>query len=141
MGPWKVFSATRKAGTAGGPNLPVRTSVSVWTCSPGKGAQRAKVVEQLRRSVTTLSRLRHPCILEIVEPVEESRGEVLFATEPVLATLASCLGSKHPDFQVDEIETQKGLLQVRSWRERMALTSRLRVLWNFYMIHSLFIQI
>ena len=35
----------------------------------------------------TLTRLRHPCILSVVEPAEESRTTIAFATEPVVASL------------------------------------------------------
>ena len=64
--------------------------------------------------VTTLSRLRHPCILEVVEPMEESRGELTFATERVSMSLSTSLSARsNPDNQLDEIEIRKGLLQVR----------------------------
>ncbi|CAG8847079.1 16050_t:CDS:2, partial [Gigaspora margarita] len=39
------------------------------------------------------SRLRHPSLLEIVEVVEESITVIIFATEPILASLANLLGN------------------------------------------------
>ncbi|KAF0506089.1 kinase-like protein [Gigaspora margarita] len=39
------------------------------------------------------SRLRHLSLLEIVEVVEESITVIIFATEPILASLANLLGN------------------------------------------------
>jgi len=99
-----------------------------------------EVVERLKREASSLARLRHPSILELVEPVEETRnGGLTFATEPVTASLAGLLNEKHEqeraggvggrssryvvddhdgrgkrrrDIEIDELEIQKGLLQV-----------------------------
>lgn len=74
---------------------------------------RAKEIEHLKREVTTLSRLRHPCILEVVEPLEENRSSFLFATEHVLASSHSLMQeTTNPDMQLDEVEIQKGFLQL-----------------------------
>lgn len=54
----------------------------------------------------------------MVEPLEEIRLELLFATEPVLAPLSQALitsesaGRASENMQLDEVEIQKGLLQV-----------------------------
>lgn len=98
-----------------------------------------EVVERLKREASALARLRHPSILELAEPVEETRGGgLMFATEPVTASLAGVLqerdkqekgegggslGSRfvveNPDgtrqrreVEMDELEIQKGLLQL-----------------------------
>ncbi|CAI2163071.1 11321_t:CDS:10 [Funneliformis geosporum] len=80
-----------------------------------------KVYAVLKREASQLSRLRHPSLLEVVEAVEESRTVITFATEPILSSLANLLGnydnlSPIPDdiknFDMDELEIQKGLLQV-----------------------------
>ncbi|CAG8719114.1 6005_t:CDS:10, partial [Acaulospora morrowiae] len=80
-----------------------------------------KVYQVLKREATQLSRLRHPSVLEVVEAVEESRTVITFATEPILASLSNLLGnydnlSPIPEdiknFELDELEIQKGLLQV-----------------------------
>lgn len=63
--------------------------------------------------ITTLSRLRHPCILEVVEPLEETRNEITFATEHVGTSLAGSLTARfNSEYQLDEVEIRKGLLQV-----------------------------
>lgn len=66
---------------------------------------------------TSLSRLRHPCILEMVEPMEETRSEITFATEPILSSLTGTLASARPGgvldgVDLDETEIQKGILQI-----------------------------
>ena len=77
-----------------------------------------------------MSRLRHPSILgtssqrlisvlltryrkEMVEPLEETRSELIFATEPILSSLDMSIlrGSHHtPLVELDEIEVSDGTL-------------------------------
>jgi len=78
-------------------------------------ASRERTIEVLKTEASALSRLRHPCILEMVEPLEETRSELIFATEPVLSSLhLSVPGSFQytPLVELDEVEIQKGILQV-----------------------------
>ena len=91
-----------------------RNTVSVWMYTPvSRGVMRTKEIEHLKRDVTTLSRLRHPCILEVVEPLEECRSSYLFATEHVVASSHELLqDSVDPAHQLDEVELQKGFLQL-----------------------------
>ncbi|KAI1823495.1 kinase-like domain-containing protein [Xylaria intraflava] len=99
----------------------------------------AEAVELLKKEASSLARLRHPNILELVEPVEETRGGGLqFVTEPITTSLASLLQDKDEkeraggiggrssryvtedsdgirrrrELEIDELEIQKGLLQV-----------------------------
>ncbi|KAG0225610.1 hypothetical protein BGW42_004218 [Actinomortierella wolfii] len=60
-------------------------------------------------------------MLEVVEPVDESRTAIAFATEPIFASLSNLLGNYEnlPNvsedirkFEMDELELQKGLLQI-----------------------------
>jgi SCY1-like protein 2 len=54
-----------------------------------------EVVERLKKEASSLARLRHPNILELVEPVEETRsGGLQFATEVVTASLSGLLSEK-----------------------------------------------
>ncbi|POW01735.1 hypothetical protein PSHT_12408 [Puccinia striiformis] len=74
--------------------------------------------------VSSLSRLRHPCILEVVEPLEETRTSMVFATEPITGCLKEGLEQSdrrsslnNPTRNQSQInleldETQKGLLQI-----------------------------
>jgi SCY1-like protein 2 len=58
--------------------------------------------------------------LEVVEAVDESRTSIAFATEPLLATLGDLVHGRRrgqvaddgEPFELDELEIQKGLLQL-----------------------------
>lgn len=148
-GPWKIFDAKKK--TKGSTTI---VSVFVFdkkTLDPAGGGlggrtgaaslKRAheEVLDRLKKEASSLARLRHPNILELAEPVEETRnGGLMFATEPVTASLAGLLAEKddqersggvggrgsryvleHADgkssrreLELDELEIQKGLLQI-----------------------------
>ncbi|KAG0142147.1 hypothetical protein CROQUDRAFT_82469 [Cronartium quercuum f. sp. fusiforme G11] len=82
-----------------------------------------KAIEVLKKEASSLSRLRHPCILEVVEPLEETRTMLIFATEPVTACLTEAISQSNSrsssksyrnpsSLELDEVETQKGLLQI-----------------------------
>ncbi|KAF8982291.1 hypothetical protein BGZ46_001517 [Entomortierella lignicola] len=60
-------------------------------------------------------------MLEVVEPVDESRTAIAFATEPIFASLSNLIGNYENlttvsedirQFELDELELQKGLLQL-----------------------------
>ncbi|TFK25044.1 other/SCY1 protein kinase [Coprinopsis marcescibilis] len=113
IGLWKVQPATHKV---------TNKRVSVWSFDKrGPEMERLgqagkdRTLEVLKGEAAALSRLRHPSILEMVEPLEETRTELVFATEPVLSSLElSIPGSgKHASLvELDEIEIQKGILQL-----------------------------
>ena len=106
-----------------------------------------EVVERLKKEASSLARLRHPNVLELAEPVEDTRnGGLMFATEPVTTTLAGLLQSEDEKQQgrsrssryngnddasgqaetaVDELEIQKGLLQVAKGLEFLHESARL----------------
>lgn len=104
-GPWKIFDAKKK-----GKGPVVNVSVFVFdkkTLDPAGGGlggrsgaaslKRAheEVLERLKKEASSLARLRHPSILELVEPVEETRNAgLMFATEQVTASLAGLLAEK-----------------------------------------------
>ncbi|TKY86666.1 hypothetical protein EX895_004306 [Sporisorium graminicola] len=122
-GLWKIYKATRNASStsntaaSSGQSSSASASksiVSIWMHTfSSRGQVRQRITEQLKKEASSLTRLRHPCILEVVEPLEESRNDVSFATEQVFASLSEALVSDHrQDVQLDEVEIQKGLLQV-----------------------------
>jgi SCY1-like protein 2 len=144
-GPWKIHDAKKKST---GKEVSVfifdRKVLESHSGSLGRsGAASHKraveeVVERLKKEASSLARLRHPNILELVEPVEETRNGLQFATEAVTASLAGLLlekdgqeraggvGSRSSryvtedadgvrrrrEIEIDELEIQKGLLQV-----------------------------
>ncbi|KAK9366582.1 kinase-like domain-containing protein [Lipomyces kononenkoae] len=121
-GPWSVYDA-RKRSTG--------NSVSVFTIdkrmihshtSRAAGAAMLKedteeLYARLRKESGYLAKLRHPSVLELMEPVEEGRNSISFVTERVTACLTSVIERKAAvrtgtDSEVDEVEIQKGLLQL-----------------------------
>ncbi|KAG8626110.1 hypothetical protein KVT40_006511 [Elsinoe batatas] len=146
-GPWKIFDAKRKS-TGKAASVFVFDKKSLEPQGGGLGgrsggssvkAAQQEVFERLKREASSLARLRHPNILELAEPVEETRnGGLMFATEPVTASLAALLadqddkelsgggrgrssryvvkeseeGAAAKEFELDELEIQKGLLQI-----------------------------
>ncbi|KAJ2747505.1 Protein kinase domain-containing protein ppk32 [Coemansia sp. BCRC 34301] len=83
------------------------------------------VIELLKTEASQLTRLRHPSVLQVIEPLEESRGSLMFVTEQVLASLDDLVSSdsrRHglgtgyrvdgDVFDLDDFEIQKGLLQI-----------------------------
>jgi SCY1-like protein 2 len=105
-------------------------------------SDREAVLEHVKKGVTQLTRLRHPAILTVHHPLEESRSSLAFVTEHVfghvdsilkeqrglrvetskkqagnLVDLSQDLGPKDSDYQqgtcqLDEIQIKAGLLQV-----------------------------
>jgi len=144
-GPWKIYDAKKKStGKAVSIFVLDRKSLDVHSNSLGRTSaasiKRAteEVVERLKKEASSLARLRHPNILELVEPVEDTRnGGIQFATETVTASLAKLLrdkddeegstgvggrssryvtedagGRRRKEVEIDELEIQKGLEQI-----------------------------
>ncbi|KAG1149001.1 hypothetical protein G6F37_002830 [Rhizopus arrhizus] len=78
------------------------------------------IYELLKKEAGNLARLRHPSILEVVEPMSESRSSIVFVTEPLIGSLTHLVKSSdsyssestEQSLDLDELEIQKGLLQV-----------------------------
>ena len=144
-GAWTVFDGTKKT-TGKAVSVFVFDRKSLEPQAGGLGSRshgvpirkiHDEVVERLKKEASSLARLRHPNVLELAEPVEDIRsGGLMFATEPITATLADLLyhqddeskpESSHgragrykvedadgnqKEAAIDELEIQKGLLQV-----------------------------
>ena len=146
-GAWKVYDAKKKnTGKAVSVFVFERKSLDSQSGGPGSrsgGSALRKlhdeVIARVKKESNALARLRHPSILELAEPIEETRsGGLMFATEPVTASLAGLLQDKDDqeraggagsrpsrfvfedadgqkktrELEIDELEIQKGLLQV-----------------------------
>ncbi|KAI0030365.1 kinase-like domain-containing protein [Vararia minispora EC-137] len=113
VGLWRVQSASHKT---------TNKRVSVWTFDKRNAemdrmtpAARENTLEVLKAEAASLSKLRHPSILEVVEPLEDTRSELIFATEPLLSSLYLAIpGSPYASklVDLDEVEIQKGILQL-----------------------------
>ncbi|XP_035674782.1 SCY1-like protein 2 [Branchiostoma floridae] len=115
---WKIYNGIKKT---------TKQEVSVFVCEKRQFERmnrrdRDAVIEAMKRGVTQLTRLRHPRLLTVQHPLEESRDSLAFATEPVFASLANVLGNYEnmptpvpaaiKDHQLYEVEIKYGLLQV-----------------------------
>lgn len=146
-GPWKIYDAKKKS-TGKSVSVFVLDRKSLESNSGGSlgrasaaSIKRAieEVVERLKKEASSLARLRHPNILELVEPAEDTRnGGLQFATETVTASLSGLLqekdeqeraggvggrpsryvtedsegGRRRRELEIDELEIQKGLEQI-----------------------------
>ncbi|OAA46474.1 protein kinase domain-containing protein ppk32 [Beauveria brongniartii RCEF 3172] len=145
-GPWRIYDAKKKStGKPYSVFVFDKKSLDSHGSSLGRSSATSfkktleEVVERLKKEASSLAKLRHPNILELVEPVEETRGGGLqFVTEPVTASLSSLLQEKDEqeraggpggrssryitedadgvrrrrELEIDELEIQKGLLQI-----------------------------
>ncbi|OJD26496.1 SCY1 protein kinase [Blastomyces percursus] len=145
-GPWKVYAGKKKStGVAASVFVFDRKSLDAWPGGLGSRSNTSslkklhdEVVDRLRREASSLTRLRHPSILQVLEPVEDTRnGGLMFVTEPVTTSLTGLLREKDDQgrlsgggragrsiggesdvnrtgnsIELDEIEIQKGLLQI-----------------------------
>lgn len=100
---------------------------------------RETALEHIKKGITQLTRLRHPAVLTVHHPIEESRSSLAFVTEHVYGHLDSILkeqrtkrvvpakknlvdltqdsGPKDSDYQddscqLDEVQIKAGLLQI-----------------------------
>ena len=147
-GAWKVYDGKKKStGKAVSIFVFDRKSLDPHSGSLGGGRSGGaavrklhdEVIARVKKESNLLARLRHPSILELAEPIEDTRsGGLMFATEPVTASLAGLLQEKDDqeraggvagrpsrfvieeadgtrrrrELEIDELEIQKGLLQV-----------------------------
>ncbi|EMR71089.1 putative protein kinase domain-containing protein ppk32 protein [Eutypa lata UCREL1] len=145
-GAWKIYDAKKKStGKPYSVFVFDKKALDTHGSSLGRSGASAfkrsteEVVERLKKEASSLARLRHPSVLELVEPVEETRGGGLqFVTESVTTSLASLLQEKDDqersggvggrssryvteeadgtrrrrELEIDELEIQKGLLQI-----------------------------
>lgn len=147
-GIWKIFDAKKKS--TGKPASvfvfdkrsfePQSGGLAGRTNAASLKRAQEEIIERLKKEASSLARLRHPSILELAEPVEETRnGGLMFATEPVSASLAGLLqekdeqelaggvgertgryvvedadgkGRRRREVEIDELEIQRGLLQI-----------------------------
>lgn len=84
--------------------------------------EREVILEVLKRGVVQLTKIRHPRILTVQHPLEESRDSLAFVTEPVIQCLSNILGNygnmpqqaeiHSKPFNFHEIEIKYGLIQL-----------------------------
>ncbi|KAL7727644.1 hypothetical protein ACLKA6_013247 [Drosophila palustris] len=106
---WKVYNGHKKS---------TKQEVSVFVFEKKclerwSKDDRETMLETLRRGVQQLTKIRHPHVLTVQHPLEESRDSLAFATEPVFASLANVVGdSVRSDKKLYDVEIRHGLLQL-----------------------------
>uniref|UniRef100_A0A8C5WW59 SCY1 like pseudokinase 2 n=1 Tax=Laticauda laticaudata TaxID=8630 RepID=A0A8C5WW59_LATLA len=115
---WKIFNGFKKS---------TKQEVAVFVFDKKlmdkyQKFEKDQIIDCLKRGVQQLTRLRHPRLLTVQHPLEESRDCLAFCTEPVSASLANILGnwenlpsplpSDIKDYNLYDVETKYGLLQV-----------------------------
>ncbi|XP_011171073.1 SCY1-like protein 2 [Solenopsis invicta] len=116
---WKIYSGYKKSTKQEAAIFVFeKRMLEKWSAR----ADRELVLETLKRGVMQLTKLRHPQVLIVQHPLEESRDSLAFATEPVFASLANVLGNYEnipqptpvnlKDYKLHDIEIRYGLLQL-----------------------------
>ena len=115
---WKIYSGVKKS---------TRQPASVFVFERAMldrfDKQEKDIIwDLMKKGVSQLTRLRHPQILTVQHPLEESRDCLAFATEPVFASLANTLGQHENlpspvpadlrSFKMFDVEIKYGLLQI-----------------------------
>ncbi|XP_018645621.1 protein kinase [Schistosoma mansoni] len=79
------------------------------------------MIEVLKYGVSTLMRIKHPKIVSVLQPLEESRESLAYATEPLFTSLNSVLArdsskvgqsDESMDFSLSDTEIKYGLVQL-----------------------------
>lgn len=115
---WKLYAATKKSS---------KEPATVWIFEKKlvdrfSKRERELIIDKLKQGVANLTRLRHPRILSVVHPLEDSRESLGFATEPIFTSLANALGrtvnltgpqlDRLNNFTFTETELKYGIIQV-----------------------------
>ncbi|XP_017016800.1 SCY1-like protein 2 [Drosophila kikkawai] len=106
---WKVYNGYKKS---------TKQEVSVFvfekkSLERWSKDDRETMLETLRRGVQQLTKIRHPHVLTVQHPLEESRDSLAFATEPVFASLANVVGDNvRSEKKLYDVEIRHGLLQL-----------------------------
>ncbi|XP_008398792.1 SCY1-like protein 2 isoform X1 [Poecilia reticulata] len=115
---WRIYNGTKKS---------TKQEVAVFVFDKKiidkyQKFDKDQIIDSLKRGVQQLTRLRHPRLLTVQHPLEESRDCLAFCTEPVFASLSNVLGqwdnlpSPVPkdikEYKLYDVETKYGLLQI-----------------------------
>lgn len=115
---WKVYQATKRS---------TKEEAAVFVLEKKQLERYSKrdrelIMDILKQGIAQLTRLRHPSILTVQHPLEESRESLAFATEPAFCSLANILGQGEnmpvppppelKDYQLFDVEIKYGFLQV-----------------------------
>jgi SCY1-like protein 2 len=106
---WRIYSCKRKTKD--------RAALSILMFDKKrldrKRTNRDDIINTLKAEVLALARLRHPCILQVVEPLLEDSKTLAFVTEPIIGSLTDLLKqpSKLQSLFTD-LEIRLGLMDI-----------------------------
>ncbi|TRY58406.1 hypothetical protein DNTS_018489 [Danionella cerebrum] len=119
---WRIYNGTKKS---------TKQEVAVFVFDKKvvdcyQKFDKDQIIDSLKKGVQQLTRLRHPRLLTVQHPLEESRDCLAFCTEPVFASLANVLGnwdnlpspvpSEIKEYKLYDVEAKYGLLQSGAWK-------------------------
>ncbi|CAF1193530.1 unnamed protein product [Rotaria sordida] len=83
---------------------------------------RELIIDAMKKGVQQLAKIKHPRILSLQHPLEESRDSLAFATESCFGSLANCLGfydnvtqpipKEFEDYKLYDVEIRYGIIQL-----------------------------
>lgn len=130
-GAWSVSSGKRKNATSTNGSSAGDNAVSVFTFNKKEfanamaesGLTSKRVLEEvysrLRREVASLSKFRHPAVVRVIEPLQESKSSMTFVTEPLSGCLTSIIRARASggdlddgNDEFDDLAMQRGLLHI-----------------------------
>lgn len=88
--PWKIYSATRRDRD--------RTPVSIFIFDKralDKKTEKNDILNRLKAEINALIKLRHPNVLQILEPMLEDKTTIAWVTEPLEYCLGDLLRRPH----------------------------------------------
>ncbi|CAH8566675.1 unnamed protein product [Schistosoma bovis] len=114
---WKLYSAKKRS---------THQEATIWIMEKKllesyPKLQRESMIEILKYGVSTLMRIKHPKIVSVLQPLEESRESLAYATEPLFTSLNSVLTrdssnirqpNESMDFSLSDTEIKYGLVQL-----------------------------
>lgn len=117
---WKIYRGKSKLEGA-----PFKL-VSVWVLEKkyihGDVTAKEAFLDLCRHDAAFLARLKHPCVLRLIEPFEETRTQLVMVTESIIATAADFVkAAKIGDaggalseavVPLSELEIKHGMLQI-----------------------------
>lgn len=119
---WKIYSGVKKTTRQPAAIFVLERKSFEQRLQNTTKSERDYLWDLYKKSISQLTRLRHPQILTVQHPLEESRDCLAFATEPVYASLANVMGRHENmpkpvpphirDYKMFDVEIKYGLLQV-----------------------------
>ncbi|KAK4470494.1 hypothetical protein MN116_005622 [Schistosoma mekongi] len=114
---WKLYSAKKRS---------THQEATIWIMEKKllesyPKLQRESMIDILKYGVSTLTRIKHPKIVSVIQPLEESRESLAYASEPLFTSLNNVLSKESAnieqynesmEFALSDTEIKYGLVQL-----------------------------